>query len=283
MVASRQKQQNAEAPWKQRVKIEETWLQSKKGQKESPKAYHQEPSNLEDLREMDKSENQAQVAIVLDSSQNLDKSHTSPEKADSYQPVDTNQTLINGYEDGKRDLSEREAYTSHTVAAVPSPNKRPKKKPIPCDPLNVKDLEDVSTLAEGVQQKLDEPHITEHKTFKPEDPSYATFVKAPFIRPPPSTYLDESLLSMRKRRAIEETPPKKPVIWNSKKKKEPDPVKEKLVEAEAAQVKTRHRCNKCLSSFSSLEELQKHEALNTCSTLFGFDSDDESEYTGFTQ
>uniref|UniRef100_A0A667ZL96 Zinc finger protein 654 n=1 Tax=Myripristis murdjan TaxID=586833 RepID=A0A667ZL96_9TELE len=255
LVASRQKQQNAEAPWKQRVKIEETWLQSKKGQKESPKAYHQEPSNLEDLREMDKSENQAQVAVVLDSSQNLDKSHTSPEQTDSYQPVDTNQTLINGYEDGKRDLSEGEAYTSHTVAAVPSPNKRPKKKLIPSDPLNVKDLEDVSTLAEGVQQKLDEPHITEHKTFKPEDPSYATFVKAPFIRPPPSTYLDESLLSMRKRR---------------------------LVEAEAAQVKTRHRCNKCLSSFSSLQELQKHEALNTCSTLFGFDSDDESEYTGFT-
>ncbi|XP_071763368.2 uncharacterized protein LOC139918011 [Centroberyx gerrardi] len=280
--ANRQKKQNAEAPWKQRVKIEEIWLQSRKGQKESPKDHHLESSNLEDLTELDKSENQAQEASVSDSGQNLYKSDTSPEKTVSYEPRDINKTIINGYEDGKEDQSEGipegEVSTPCTVAAGAAPNKRfQRKSSIKSDPLNVKDLEDMSTLAEGVQQKLGEPHITEHKTFKPEDPSYATFVKAPFIRPPPSTYLDESVLSMRKRRSTEEAPPpKKIVTWNSKKKKEPDPEQEQQVEAETSQVKTRHRCNKCLSSFSSLEELQKHQNLNTCSSLFGFDSDDES-------
>ncbi|KAG8000745.1 hypothetical protein GBF38_017311 [Nibea albiflora] len=150
------------------------------------------------------------------------------------------------------------------------------------DPLNVRDLEDLSTLSEGVQQKLGEPHITEHKTFKPEDPSYAPFVKAPFIRPPPSTYLDESLLSMRKRRSTNEVAPRKNVYWSNK-KKEPVPEKEQQKNTVSPEQKIRSRCDKCLSSFSSLEELQKHQALNTCSALFGFDSDDEKNIDSFTR
>ncbi|KAM3836165.1 zinc finger protein 654 [Diretmus argenteus] len=268
--ANRQKQQDTTAPWKQRVKIEELWLQSRKGQKESPKAHHLLPSNLEGLVEVDKAEDQAQVICVSDSGQNRNESDSSV----SSKPTDITKTS-NGYEDEKRDeVSEGEIGTSHVALN----KKSPKKPQLQCDPLNVKDLEEMSTLAEGVQQKLGEPHITEHKTFKPEDPAYATFVKAPFIRPPPSTYLDESVLSMRRRRS-KQSPPKKSVTWNSKKK---EAARDRQVEKEDPQTKTRQRCNKCLSSFSSVEELEKHQALNSCSALFGFDSDDESEYAGLT-
>ncbi|XP_044221047.1 uncharacterized protein LOC122991786 isoform X1 [Thunnus albacares] len=268
---SRQKKQNSEAPWKQRVKVEEIWLQSKKGQRESLSPNHVETSNLGgEIKEIKKEP--ACDEYFPDSSQDL------PDIKVCYEPMEDSKPPINGHEDVTRDqVSEGKVSTSHTDAAAATPRKRcQKRSSVELDPLNVKDLEDMSTLAEGVQQKLGEPHITEHKTFKPEDPSYATFVKAPFIRPPPSTYLDESLLSMRKRRSTEESSQKKYVYWNNKKKKDPVPEKEQQVNDVAPEQKTRHRCGKCLSSFSSVEELQKHQALNTCSALFGFDSDDES-------
>ncbi len=269
---NRQKKQNAEAPWKQRVKVEEIWLQSKKGQKEAVEA-----SNLEDFREMNKTEDQPCEVNVPDSSQDLSKSENCSEKNVSCEPTEDNKATINGYEDEKRNQVS-EGKTSHTGAAAATPTKSCRKRTLTeWDPLNVRDLEDLSTLAEGVQQKLGEPHITEHKSFKPEDPSYATFVKAPFIRPPPSTYLDESLLSMRKRRSTDEAAPRKNIYWSNKKKKEPVPEKQQADNV-APEHKIRHRCDKCLSSFSTLEELQKHQALNTCSALFGFDSDDESKY-----
>ncbi|XP_076602820.1 zinc finger protein 654-like isoform X1 [Chaetodon auriga] len=269
----RQKKQNAEAPWKQRVKVEETWLQSKKGQRDSPVLDHADASNLEDFNEDENAEDQP----CDDSSQDLSKSDNCSEKAVSHEPMDESKVAVNGYGDETiNQVSERKSSTSHSGAAAATSRKSCRKRmPIERDPLNVRDLEDLSTLSEGVQQKLGEPHITEHKTFKPEDPSYATFVKAPFIRPPPSTYMDESLLSMRKRRSTDEAAPRKNVYWSNKKKEEPVPDKEQHKNNEAPEQKIRSRCDKCLSSFSSLEELQKHQALNTCSALFGFDSDDE--------
>lgn len=248
---SRQKQENAEAPWKQRVKVEEIWLQSKKGQRESSSPVHAEASKVEEQNHPN-------------SSQDLPPTVT-------HEPTNESKSSINGFENVTPNVS-----TSGTVA---TPSKKCRKKvPVEWDPLNVRDLEDLSTLAEGVQQKLGEPHITEHKSFKPEDPSYATFVKAPFIRPPPSTYLDESLLSMRKRRSADEVAPKKNVCWSYKKKKEPVAQEQPPVKDVVPEQKIRHRCDKCLSSFSSVEDLQKHQDLNTCSALFGFDSDDESEF-----
>uniref|UniRef100_A0A4W6FFX7 C2H2-type domain-containing protein n=2 Tax=Lates calcarifer TaxID=8187 RepID=A0A4W6FFX7_LATCA len=273
---SKQKNQNAEAPWKQRVKVEEIWLQSKKGQRESPTPDHVEASN----QEMIKTDEQDCVASVPNSGEDLGKSENYSEKPVSSEPMDDSKTTINGYQDVTRNVTNGSNSTSHTSAAATTPSKKCRKRtPVEWDPLNVRDLEDLSTLAEGVQRKLGEPHITEHKTFKPEDPSYATFVKAPFIRPPPSTYLDESLLSMRKRRSIDEAAQKKNVHWSNKKKKEPAPEQEQKVDEVAPVQKVRHRCDKCLTSFSSLEELQRHQALNTCSSLFGFDSDDESKCT----
>ncbi|XP_008282400.1 uncharacterized protein LOC103359008 [Stegastes partitus] len=268
---NRQIKQSAEAPWKQRVKVEEIWLQNKKGQRESPTP-DVEASNVQELWDSSKAETQA--CEVLDSNERSD--HCS-EKTASNEHTDDSKPTVNGYEDVAR--NEEPMSTSHTAAAdaATTPSKRCRKRTaMDWDPINVRDVEDMSTMAEGVQQNMGEPHIAEHKTFKPEDPSYATFVKAPFIRPPPSTYLDESLLSMRKRRSVDEAAPRKYVYWSHKKKKDPAQENEQQVVQVEPEQKTRHRCDKCLSSFSSLEELQKHQALNTCSALFGFDSDDES-------
>uniref|UniRef100_A0A665TZY7 Zinc finger protein 654 n=1 Tax=Echeneis naucrates TaxID=173247 RepID=A0A665TZY7_ECHNA len=264
MGPNRQKKHNAEAPWKQRVKVEELWLQNKKGQNEIPASGHVEAGNLDDPEPNHEIEEHDCKKNVANCSEELPKADNCPETI-SCEPVDNSKVAINGYEDATRNVSDEPISTSHTAApAANTPSKKCRKKAVvDWDPLNVRDLEDLSTLSEGVQQKLGEPHITEHKTFKPEDPAYATFVKAPFIRPPPSTYLDESLLSMRKRRSTEEATARK---------------NDQQVEEGAPAQKIRHRCDKCLSSFGSPEELQKHQALNTCSALFGFDSDDESKY-----
>ncbi|KAM3607184.1 uncharacterized protein V6R79_003010 [Siganus canaliculatus] len=317
----RMMQTNNEAPWKQRVKVEEIWLHSKNGQKESPTRISSEASNLEDVNKVkfepcdardpavashpgdsgeiknpDQTLNKIQTPPgnpcgtndhinrmttqeQLDgiTCQDLSKSDNSLEETPKHEPVEEGKATINGYEDEKRNqASEGNGSTLHTGAtSTPSSRSRRKKPPVERDSLNVRDLEDMSTLSEGVQRKLGEPHITEHKTFKPEDPSYATFVKAPFIRPPPSTYLDESVLSMRKRRSTDEVAQRKNFYWSNKKKELGTDVEQKKDEKPPEQ-KLRSRCDKCLSSFSSLEELQKHQALNTCSSLFGFDSDDES-------
>lgn len=281
---SRQKRQNNEAPWKQNVKVEEIWLQSKMGHVEGHKnkageqpcdrSYHDDASNLQGVEQV--KTDQLWKVNVPDGNQDLSSSDGGSAGTVPHEPTDD--ASLNGYEDETiSPVSEAKLSSLHADAGAGTPKKtRRKKMPVTVDPLNVRDLEDMSTLSEGVQQSIGEPHITEHKTFQPEDPSYATFVKAPFIRPPPSTYLDESVLSMRKRRSTDEQAPRKNVYWNNK-KKETAPESEEQRRNEALQKKARTRCDKCLSSFSSPEELQKHQALNTCSALFGFDSDDESK------
>lgn len=94
-------------------------------------------------------------------------------------------------------------------------------------------------------------------TKKQEPPVSGKPTTKQFIRPPPSAYLDESYLSMPKR-------------W-----KEPQ-VGSKLLGAVSSGVTNanRQRCSRCFESFSSEEELQTHK--DKCTSLFGFDSDDES-------
>lgn len=78
-----------------------------------------------------------------------------------------------------------------------------------------------------------------------------------FIRPLPSSYLDESYTSMPKR-------------W-----KEPQVVsKLSSTVSKPEKLPTRQRCSRCFQSFDSEEELQTHK--DKCTSLFGFDSDDES-------
>lgn len=260
----RQNVQIDEAPWKQRVKVEEIWLHNKKEPREPPG----DQADLQPLRADDNKHLST-----------LDNHKVKNEVADG------DKAAVNGCEDRtenqeftvKLSSSQAGAGSGSGSGADVSPNKsRRNKGPPVVDPLNVRVGEDSSTMSEGIQKSLGEPHITEHKSFHPKDPSYATFVKAPFVRPPPSTYLDESVLSMRKRRTTEEPAPKINMYWNYKRKENLD-AKDEQKQSEAREQKMRTRCNKCLSSFGSVEELQEHQALNTCSALFGFDSDDESE------
>lgn len=256
----RQKVQSAEAPWKQRVKVEEIWLQNKKEQRE-PSC---DQAALQQFRADD-----SKYLSTLDN-------HSVKNEV-----TDRGKGSINGCEDRTGNQESTVKLSSFHAGAdagagESSCKSRRNKPPLVVDPLNVRVVEDLSTLSEGIQKSLGEPHITEHKSFHPKDPSYATFVKAPFVRPPPSTYLDESVLSMRKRRTTEEPPPRINMYW-SYKRKETLEAKDERKKSEAREQKMRTRCNKCLSSFSSVEELQKHQALNTCSALFGFDSDDESK------
>ncbi|XP_066517398.1 uncharacterized protein znf654 [Hoplias malabaricus] len=75
----------------------------------------------------------------------------------------------------------------------------------------------------------------------------------PFVRPPPSEYLDELHISMPKR-------------W-----KGPQVSSHGF---HAVEVVKRPVCPRCSASFNSEEELQGHR--EKCTSLFGFDSDDES-------
>ncbi|XP_017279419.1 uncharacterized protein LOC108240448 [Kryptolebias marmoratus] len=279
---SKQMEPSEEAPWKQRVKVEEIWLQNKKSQMESPTpVLHTDLVKTEDERceksfpdNWNKPEAEGCKISVPDKSQTLSMHDDCSTKTVSHEHMDDVKPTINGNEEVTRILNEEFGFTSHDAGKTPS-KKKCGRKPRDWDVINVKDCEENTTLAEGVQKNMAEPHITEHKTFKPEDPAYARFVKTPFVRPPPSTYLDESVLSMRKRRSADEPSPQKSTYNRFKKRKEEAEKEEKEIVV-VPELKVRHRCDKCLAFFSALEELQKHQALNTCSSLFGFDSDDES-------
>ncbi|KAJ8256160.1 hypothetical protein COCON_G00200240 [Conger conger] len=94
-----------------------------------------------------------------------------------------------------------------------------------------------------------------------ESSGYGATSGRPFVRPPPSAYLDECYISMPKRRKSSPDDPRS--------SKEPSC---SSVEA------PRRRCSKCFSSFRCEEALQSHLSLNKCTSLFGFDSDEESAW-----
>nr|XP_057908104.1 uncharacterized protein LOC131104674 [Doryrhamphus excisus] len=82
------------------------------------------------------------------------------------------------------------------------------------------------------------------------------------MRAPPTVYLDEKYITMPKRR--KEVSSVQSYDLNTV-----------PVEASVAGVSQRQRCVNCFTTFSSAEELQGHLRLQRCSSLFGFDSDDE--------
>ncbi|XP_015252126.1 PREDICTED: uncharacterized protein LOC107098794 [Cyprinodon variegatus] len=97
---------------------------------------------------------------------------------------------------------------------------------------------------------------------RPCEKTLAAYGKKPYLRLPPTAYLDEKFTTMPKRRK------EMPLFQSSSGDVPPQLtcVKETL---------KRHRCTKCFSTFSSAAELQRHNQLQKCSNLFGFDSDDE--------
>lgn len=90
----------------------------------------------------------------------------------------------------------------------------------------------------------------------------AEYGKKPYMRPPPTVYLDERYTTMPKRR-------KEMMFFHSSEK---IPVQEEVTAA-----LQRQRCANCFATFSSTDELQAHLLLQKCSNLFGFDSDDEGK------
>lgn len=90
----------------------------------------------------------------------------------------------------------------------------------------------------------------------------AEYGKKPYMRPPPTAYLDERYTTMPKRR-------KEMTFFHSS---ERIPVQEEVTAA-----LQRQRCANCFATFSSTDELQAHLLLQKCSNLFGFDSDDEGK------
>ncbi|KAI7811101.1 putative zinc finger protein 654 [Triplophysa rosa] len=110
--------------------------------------------------------------------------------------------------------------------------------------------------SESDKEVPDKPSNTATK--KQEPPVSGKPATKQFIRPPPSAYLDESYLSMPKR-------------WKEHQ------VGSKLLGTVSSGVTNtnRQRCSRCFESFSSEEELQTHK--DKCTSLFGFDSDDESK------
>ncbi|RXM32361.1 Zinc finger protein 654 [Acipenser ruthenus] len=100
------------------------------------------------------------------------------------------------------------------------------------------------------------------KTCGEKTTPYGCVSKRPFVRPPPSAYLDEQYISMPKRRKTLSP------------KAESKATRPEMVVSKSVQ---RHRCSKCFTIFSDVETLESHLAQNKCKTLFGFDSDEESK------
>lgn len=96
----------------------------------------------------------------------------------------------------------------------------------------------------------------------------AKYGKSPYVRLPPTAYLDEKYITMPKRR-------KEMSAFQSYQRSPP------TREAPAAAALQRQRCANCFATFNSAEDLQDHQQLQKCSNLFGFDSDDEGESTAF--
>lgn len=202
--------------------------------------------------------------------------------------------LINGHDekDKKDQATETAVPTTTTTSPSPAPPSQTTTSTHPhprilqniTEPMTMRDVDNIVSLAQVVPGG-EEPVIAEHKTFKLEDPSYLPLAKAPLIRPPPSTYLTEAALSMRKRRKPNEVTScgagrknkatvKRRVV-GKKNALQKEVAAEKEVEEEAPP--QRQRCSKCFSSFPSPEELKRHLSQNTCSSLFNFDSDDDSK------
>lgn len=113
----------------------------------------------------------------------------------------------------------------------------------------------------GCSQTLDEKGWREDVSM-PCRKTLAAYGKKPYLRLPPTAYLDEKYTAMPKRRK------EMPSFQASRESVFPEPGCTKAGPQS-------HRCAKCFSTFSSVEELQSHNQLKKCSNLFGFDSDDE--------
>uniref|UniRef100_H3AIL1 Zinc finger protein 654 n=1 Tax=Latimeria chalumnae TaxID=7897 RepID=H3AIL1_LATCH len=116
------------------------------------------------------------------------------------------------------------------------------------------DLSDTDNVT-LVSKKRPKPNPKEEVT------SYGIIRKKPYVRPAPSTYLDERYISMPKRR-----------------KTSGNKVDITSVEDTNSKGAAKFRCGNCFTNYSNSQALEEHLAQKKCRTLFGFDSDDESAW-----
>ncbi|XP_063733992.1 zinc finger protein 654-like [Eleginops maclovinus] len=123
--------------------------------------------------------------------------------------------------------------------------------------------EPVNTEDKGVKAEAVESLVKEEETQKCVKQEILTgYGRGPYVRPPPTAYLDEKYITMPKRR--------KELLFSQSSRKSPP-----LLQTCSAALPQRQRCANCFATFNSAEDLQSHLQLNKCSNLFGFDSDDE--------
>ncbi|XP_045914466.1 uncharacterized protein LOC123976386 [Micropterus dolomieu] len=154
---------------------------------------------------------------------------------------------------------------------VPSASKKPAKSKIQVQPKLVESSagEEGNASAETAQSTISgagyavvtngQPAREEVKSTVCKD-TLAEYGKRPYMRLPPTAYLDEKYITMPKRR--------KEMPFHSS----PSPPRQ---QAKVTAVLQRQRCANCFATFNSAEDLQSHVQLQKCSNLFGFDSDDE--------
>ncbi|XP_017287117.1 uncharacterized protein LOC108245010 isoform X2 [Kryptolebias marmoratus] len=118
-----------------------------------------------------------------------------------------------------------------------------------------------SSVVCGCSQTLNREALSDDVTFIPCKETLAKYSKKPYMRLPPTAYLDEKFITMPKRR-------KELLLHRCPVGAAPEPASVKTAQQ-------RHRCANCFATFSSTEELRGHVERQKCSNLFGFDSDDE--------
>lgn len=157
--------------------------------------------------------------------------------------------------------------TTTTTTTPPSEIKEQKTDPVPVNqedetPLTlnrstVNYSSKSSQLVNGHTEHAQESGVKAPPTApKEQEPKYEKVIVKPFGRLPPSAYLDELYLSM----------PKK---WRGPQ------VSTKGSDADEVSPVKKQSCSRCNAAFECEEELQLHR--EKCTSLFGFDSDDESK------
>lgn len=178
-----------------------------------------------------------------------------------------------------KEADQKSAKTKRKDQRLPSVSKKPKMSNAEVQPVTEVKGEVVESSVGGEGKTSEEPvkgpgcslipngqASTEEKKSTERKDILAEYGKKPYIRPPPTAYLDERYTTMPKRR-------KEMLLFQ---------LPQKSCEQEKVTTALqRQRCANCFATFHSAEELGHHLQLQKCSNLFGFDSDDEGESVFF--
>lgn len=179
----------------------------------------------------------------------------------------------------KKEGEQKSTKTKRKNEGLPSVSKKPKMTNTEVQPLTEVKGEVLESSVGGEGKTSEDPvslpgyslvqngqALTEEKKSTVCKDTLAEYGKKPYVRPPPTAYLDERYTTMPKRR-------KELLLFQ---------LPQKSCEQEKVPMALqRQRCANCFATFNSAEDLGHHLQLQKCSNLFGFDSDDEGECVFF--